>query len=391
MLQAKLKNGKMITPAMFQKDELTRLKNRKESFYCPTCKERVILRAGEKVIAHFAHRAGAKCQAAGEGAYHEKGKLLLYKWLLHQGLDVELELYLPEINQRPDFFLHVNKRQIAIEFQCSRISTDIVVARTVGYQKAGIHVIWVLGERLFRRRGSHTLIIDSFTQTMLHQFSRDYPLSLFYFCPLTSTIIKFQDIIFTRNTRAFGKLSMKSLPHINFPELLSANYLPKESLITNWRKEKNRFRKRRRNRAFGEELKWQRWLYQQGLHFEQLSGYVHLPVRNGYRIKQSNWIWQSRILYDIISPKQVGSTITLHQCRRIIKEEELPPNLFPLVASPTDPVYEYLSLLCSAQVLEQTSTFSFIKRKEILIHKQLDDALKEDSVLILELFTKNET
>ncbi|MCF3942079.1 competence protein CoiA [Oceanobacillus alkalisoli] len=390
MLQAKSKNGKYITPALLPKNRLLQLKADSESFYCPVCEEKVILRAGEKVVAHFAHTANANCPSSGggEGAYHEQGKLHLYEWLLGQDLTVELEAHLPEINQRPDLLLYYRKRKIAIEYQCSRISSDEIISRTNGYKRTGIHVVWILGERLLKRKGNKVLKIDSFTRMFIHQFTEAYPLSLFYYCPFTRNLIKFQDFTFTNKNRAMGKLTINRLEALTFPGLLAKEFLPNYQFATIWKKEKNYFRLRGRGRMFGEERNWHRWLYRKDLQFEKLPAIVHLPVSGAYRMKLPGWIWQSWILFEVIAVKPNGSVITTQACNHIVQNYLFPSEYFPLIVTPVQPVREYLRHLCSAGILRHVSADSFHKIAEIHLPDQLETAMIEDGDFITELFQK---
>src|SRR5699024_2794949 len=125
----------------------------------------VIVKAGDKVIPHFAHQSKSNCPSGegGEGPYHEKGKLLLFNWLRSQNLDVKLEKYIKEINQRPDILLKVNKKLIAIEYQCTRIPVEQIRLRNRGYKKAGITPIWILGAKRFSRRARDEITIDDYT------------------------------------------------------------------------------------------------------------------------------------------------------------------------------------------------------------------------------------
>src|SRR5699024_6892259 len=121
MLSAKTKKGQMVTLAVLKKAQIEEM--RLEEFYCPACKETVIIKAGEKTIPHFAHFSKSVCiNKSGEGMQHQKGKLLLYSWLQKQSIDVQIEYYLPEIKQRPDLFFSIGDKKVAIEFQCVKIS-----------------------------------------------------------------------------------------------------------------------------------------------------------------------------------------------------------------------------------------------------------------------------
>src|SRR5699024_8199633 len=147
----------LVTLALIGTKAIERL--RKSTFYCPVCQTEVIVRAGPKVIPHFAHRSVVKCMASGgEGAYHEQGKLILYNWLRKQGFHVKLEHYLPDIKQRPDLFLQIGKKNIAIEFQCVPLSTKEIMKRNAGYHRLQITPIWILGANLYKRKTNDVLI-----------------------------------------------------------------------------------------------------------------------------------------------------------------------------------------------------------------------------------------
>lgn len=131
------------------------------SYHCPACGHPVQFRQGKVKIAHFAHLPGANCSVSeGETAEHLLGKHQLRKWLSALGEDPQLEVYLPEINQRPDLLLR--KSQIAVEFQCSPLTVQRLRERNTGYRQLGIKPIWILG-RPYRHRLSKAKVAQ-FTQ-----------------------------------------------------------------------------------------------------------------------------------------------------------------------------------------------------------------------------------
>lgn len=114
----------------------------KASWHCPGCKGEVRLKRGPLLAAHFAHVSLADdCQSFSEGetAEHLSGKLLLANWAKGS----ELEAYLPELKQRPD----VLWGNLAMEFQCSRLSFDRFLERTKNYIEQGYAPWWILGEK----------------------------------------------------------------------------------------------------------------------------------------------------------------------------------------------------------------------------------------------------
>ncbi|MGN1279656.1 MAG: competence protein CoiA family protein, partial [Limosilactobacillus sp.] len=74
-----------------------------------------------------------------------------------------LEVYLPQINQRPDLLLTDGKRKVAIEFQCSPLSLRRLRERNAGYQRCGIYFHWLLGAP-YQCRRLQAAKIAQFTQ-----------------------------------------------------------------------------------------------------------------------------------------------------------------------------------------------------------------------------------
>ena len=85
---------------------------------------------------HFAHQKGSLCVESyeRESEYHLAGKLQLFQWLNNQKLCPELEPFYPSIRQRPDIGVPYDKKNYALEFQCSAIPPELMIKRTKGYQ-----------------------------------------------------------------------------------------------------------------------------------------------------------------------------------------------------------------------------------------------------------------
>lgn len=388
MLQAKTEDGKLITLALMTRQEITRLKNMQQ-FQCPTCDESVIMKAGEKMIPHFAHRSKQNCPSSegGEGAYHEKGKLLLYKWLRYQQLDVELEAYLPEIMQRPDILLRVNNRVLAIEYQCARISAEEIHQRNEGYQRAGIIPIWILGANRLERRGRQQLKLDSFHLQFVHQFSSEFPLTFYFFCPESLQFITFQDIFFTSTNRAVGKFRTSRLNRMRFTDLFQKQFFSESTISQLWEYEKRKLRLRTVNRLYARDLTWHQWLYFKGTHKEQLPSVIHLPVRGQILMKSPPWDWQSRICLDIIEPASDGVGFSLSRCESLLRSHITRPEYFSLITSLENPISQYLRLLENLQIISQESPQFFIKQNPLHFHKNVEEALRGDEQVVKKLLS----
>lgn len=379
MLQAKSNNGKMITLASLTKQEITIA--RQGDFFCPACKEPVLVKAGAKTIPHFAHWSKSECVANdyGEGPYHEQGKLLLYQWLQHQGIDVELEKYLPEISQRPDLFVSLNHRKIAFEYQCARISIEVLTSRNAGYKQVGITPIWILGANHFKRIGRQHFKLDQFILSFMHRFSAGLPATLYFFCPHTLQFVIIQHIQLTTARQAIGQFQFIPLRNMTFLHLFTKGETDERSLYQQWNKEKKDFRLRPSNRLYGSELSWHKWLYQKGTHKEQLPSTIYLPVSGQYLMTTPLWNWQSRLCLDVIAPLPIGGNFSLHRCQDLFRQQI---QAFTLLNVMDDPINQYLQLLTRLQIIEETGTSHFIKRKDIRFHKNIEDSMRSDTHLM---------
>ena len=95
--------------------------NREETYYCPGCQGRVLLRQGQVMCPHFAHISLQDCQffSENESAQHLSLKAALYKSLVNHGEKVSIEKVLSEMGQIADLFVGDS---LALEVQCSRLS-----------------------------------------------------------------------------------------------------------------------------------------------------------------------------------------------------------------------------------------------------------------------------
>jgi len=390
MLQAKTKDGISVTPAMLTKTEINQLKQDRISFYCPACNQEVIIKAGTKVVAHFAHRSIVKCPSheGSEGVYHEKGKLLLYQWLKGQGLSVHLEVYLPEIKQRPDLILTIHNKKIAIEFQCASISLKEVKRRNAGYKRAGIIPIWVLGGNRLERVSDNHFKLNQQLIPFIHQFPSSSISSLFFFSPNTRNLIRIQDIFITGKTMAIGKISIQRINGLTFKDMFKEHGFNPEGLYTLWEKEKFRLRVKQYQRLYGQELAWHQWLYLKGIHREVLPSIIHLPVTQQFKMKTPPWNWQSRLVLDIIDPLPVGRPVSLQKVNHLLHAHHYPADSFPLIHSGISPVSEYLHFLSRLNIIKQTPAGNFIKTISIQKPKTIEQAIKEDKHLLHALMCK---
>lgn len=126
----------------------TTLKKIREStqFFCPQCKEPLQFKIGNIKIPHFAHYSRSTCEAyfsEGESEQHLLGKEQLLNFFQSFPLQVELEPFLPVVQQRPDLLVQKDNKKYAIEFQCSPITLERLIERNDGYKSLNILPIWI--------------------------------------------------------------------------------------------------------------------------------------------------------------------------------------------------------------------------------------------------------
>lgn len=341
MLQAMTEKGEFITLPLLPEQTIQKFKESRTLFFCPVCKSQVIIKAGSKMIAHFAHKSLLDCpnQSGGEGAYHEQGKLLLYSWLKQQGYDVDLESYLPMIKQRADLMINRADQRIALEYQCATISIKEILSRTKGYQSIGITPIWILGGNRMRRLGKQGLFLTKTEQSFLHQFKRDQFPKQLYYCPDKNQFARYDFICSSGQTRTVGQLQFHQLNETTFMHLLQP--LKIKSFSNQWLQEKKRFRLYVPKRLFGQERKFREWLYLNQCPTSLLSSWVGLPVPGQWQMRVSIWTWQAYLCYDFFNKKPY---FTLREMQSFVKPfRKTNHSNFPMLSPDQDPVLSYLN------------------------------------------------
>lgn len=135
--------GMLLAVDQQQQTVLAELATKGQQYHCPNCREPVILRQGAVKLPHFAHRQHSECSQAfseGESREHLLGKRQLYGLFHPHG---RLEVYLPNLKQRPDLLLG----RTAVEYQCSPLDFQRFLDRTAGYLDNDYQPIWILGSR----------------------------------------------------------------------------------------------------------------------------------------------------------------------------------------------------------------------------------------------------
>lgn len=382
MLQAKNSAGKLVTLANLPKQHIEHLR-KFETFYCPACNHPLIIRAGKSVIPHFAHQRKSTCTLSsnGESADHQSAKLHLLQWLRNQQIDAQLEVYLPTIKQRPDILVAYRGRTFAIEYQHTVTNQKIVRQRSEGYQTLNIIPIWLLGANFFKRTSSISFQVTDWTLQFLHQFSDELPTMQYYFSPNQQQILIVHDLYLVNRRRAYANFSFQSLKRLTFKEMFDQEKLSQKQLILQWRREKRNFRLSP-EKPFGKELKWRRWLYEQGYDKEQLPSIVHLPITTQHYFNVPPWNWQSRFIIGFLHKLQIGQTFTLQSVHRFLRHFLYQKTDYPLIKAVKSPVLPYLQLLANLHYVKQMDENLFMKHREVIFYDHVEQALAGDDELL---------
>ncbi len=242
MFIAKRENGEKIHLLYHHDEEILHRMRKRESFFCIACGKKVLMRLGKQKKWHFAHKKEDSCLAfyEAESMYHRHGKELLYKWFKRQNFHVDIEHYLPEIQQRPDIFIERAGRKVSIEYQCANLSIEQLYKRTYSYWRAGIQVIWIIGGNQLKKHSAYWVKFSSLMAFSLQSYPQ--PL-LIFFCSKQKSFMKCAFLTSFSTSVSFSHIIYLPIETTTFEMLFSSVPFQKEILEREWKKRKDYFRK----------------------------------------------------------------------------------------------------------------------------------------------------
>lgn len=400
MLVSKTNQGKWINVAdNLDNDYLIRLR-KEERFFCPECKEEVILKIGTKRISHFSHKKGSVCIESyeRESEYHLKGKLQIFKWLHSQDVNPVLEDYEQAIAQRPDISFIYNGSKYAIEYQCSPIPTELFLKRTFTYTKANIIPIWILGGKHITRKGYSAASLSSFEYLFLRK-TASHQWFLQAFCPISNDLISLKNIMPFSIKNVHTQFSVTNLTKAKLNDLLQPSTNQAFSL-NKWRTEMRKWK----NTAalYGTpKNKFLQELYSNALIPSLLPPAIGLPVVHLPYIETPPIQWQSYIILDLL--KQELSTTLEHILQSFharIRKQDV--KLRPLPLCPNNnyqhAVKEYIDILLATNIVQKMSDNHLKLNHPLVIAKyqmeqeQLEhDFYQKNNNIIYESLKKNQS
>lgn len=122
--------------------------DRQGKYKCPKCFKPVKL-IFKKDTTYFRHE-NCRNNQTNERPTHKLGKaLLIESFQKNSRVKVRAEVYLAEIDQRPDIMIG---DKLAVEYQCAKIDVRTLSDRVNKYLQAGIKNLWILGEDYLESR-----------------------------------------------------------------------------------------------------------------------------------------------------------------------------------------------------------------------------------------------
>ncbi len=302
---------------------------KQSSFYCPQCRQRVMLKAGTMKIPHFAHRPSSSCRSfsENESERHLKGKADLYRWLSRFG-EAQLEAFLPEICQRPDLLA---KGKVAVEFQCSSISSDVFSARTQGYQRHQYVPFWIYGGAPVVRYGE----FFRFTafQRLFFQYTPAFGFWFLAYCPKREEFTFYSHLTPYSTSLYLASVQVMPRRHASFPPSFSPHAAPPAFSLSHWLKQKNAWIQKQLYYKQGIQHPLMKAVYQMGGNPFLLPEWLGVPVRymallKNHPLEWQFYLWKELFLHTLEPSTEQAVTVLEKQ----ISKGRLELNTFPLIS-----------------------------------------------------------
>jgi competence protein CoiA len=366
MFIAKLKSGKIISILHSSEEVIDELK-KKGPFYCPSCKQELILKRGKLKMAHFAHKTTCIIKPEGETESHLLGKKKLFHWLQRQGFHPRLEAYISEFKQRPDLLFKWKERQAVIEFQCSVIPSEEILKRTSTYLKHHFYPIWIIHDSLLRK-SSFTIHLNHFISQLI--FHKKNKAAIISFHPQNEEFIVYQSIIPFSTNRALTIANKYSFNE-TFDTIFEikprrVNFLPYWITVSeSWLIQRSILPGARKNRFL-------QFLYQRNLHPINLPWEIGIPLPQMHLVETPPFEWQFYIWYFFLYTKNIGTVIQKDELSRCMFHKlnqyvRFRPYPFITAREKFQPFENYVSFLTSLGFFKVMGDKLIVKQKPKLL------------------------
>nr|WP_198044835.1 competence protein CoiA family protein [Lysinibacillus timonensis] len=273
-------------------------------FYCPQCKEQVQFKIGSIKIPHFAHQSNSQCDmyfSEPESEQHLLGKEQLLQMFSSQGFEVQLESYIPDLNQRPDLLVNTNSGiTYAVEYQCSPLPSERFLLRNKGYKSLQISPIWIFATppNLSSKMGIEKISLnEQLQQFVVRYHNQDF---LMTYHPYSKKFYYFTNLLHVKGNSFLTKVLSITIDNQKFPF-----YLPKkleESEFLQYYKSylvtKTQYTKYRVliSRSGINDL-FLRSIYELRLSQSNLPLFLGIPLKGNEELNTFSLEWQTALFY----------------------------------------------------------------------------------------------
>ncbi|WP_170289643.1 competence protein CoiA [Cytobacillus depressus] len=363
MLVSKTKQGNLLNVTGIRNLDYLRAMRRTESFFCPECDERVILKVGTKKMPHFAHQKGSACSESyeRESEYHLKGKIALFEWLQEQGVESSLESFDKKIAQRPDIGFNFEGARYAIEYQCSSIPEELFIKRTENYFNANITPIWIMAGKNIKRPTNNRVALSKFD--FLFLANSHSGMSIPSYCPIMNTLIIVQRILPVSVKNSLAHFSIKSLTKASITDLIRPTP-NRPNQLNDWLKEIRRAKNITIPYYQSTQNKFLQELYSHSIIPSMLPPEIGLPVAHAHFIETPALEWQSYLLIDLLNRSQpIPIDKIIYAFKRRVGRNEIKLRNLPLArrGNALLAVKAYMKLLVKLNIFQAVSQ-THIKR-----------------------------
>ncbi|MDH5163459.1 competence protein CoiA family protein [Heyndrickxia oleronia] len=394
MLTALNETGELVN-LIFSQEKGTSLK-KDQPFFCPHCKEKVVLKKGNVKIPHFSHLPFANCGSTSEpeSAFHLQGKIDLFKWLHYKGLIVEVEKYLPKIQQRPDLLVWKKRKIYAIEYQCSSIPLEDMIKRSRCYTSVGIEPFWIFGGTFDIKGNYHLMNIYKLNDFhwAFTQFNRDDQIHLFSYDPNTKNFSLLSHLTPVTVTKVLASQTTLPLSKLDFPFNFSTNYINIDFHF--WLNEKRKWVQKKMIYAKNLKDPFLNAIYYNNHSPLLLPPQIGIPV-NFMGICKSHPIeWQYYLWTDGFIHTKIGEMIFLSNLERIfhkrIQRKHIKMRQLPLIKHDfiKQMIYHYLKKLTYLGHLFEIQKGQFQMNKSFSIPNNIEDMIKFEKEMEKKLYSE---
>ncbi|MGE8205227.1 competence protein CoiA [Heyndrickxia sp. NPDC080065] len=386
MLTALTNDGKPVCLIHCRtKNEL--LNYKRYSFYCPQCREKVILKTGIYKIPHFAHQPLSNCVSSSEpeSEIHLQGKIDLYSWLSKRGMDIEMEKYLPRIKQRPDLLVKRNGRVYAFEFQCSSIPVKEMISRSSGYASCDIIPIWILGGEPYQKKISFTENVFQISdfQWSFTQYNITQGMHFYSYSPISKKLNILSHITPLSTRKVLAHQTSVPLSQLEFPFQFPA----KEYLKINheyWYTERKKWLQNKIIYTKNFKDPFLQSTYYNGHSPLLLSPLIGIPVNFMAVCKSHPVVWQYYIWSDGIMYLTAGDEFTLSKIEGVFEKRvlagDIEVRIFPIlkINFQRQMIYHYLKLLSQFGYINEIRIGKYVMNKSLPIPNNIEDVVRQE-------------